>query len=419
MNFGGGLGTLACVLPKFVGTADWAYQGWSSVWDAVGNAGSNSSLVSMVSNGSGTNTVTYNAHGLSNGAIVHIMGPNTGTDRPLRRVRYLQRHHNTFTVPTTAASGTYNASSNGGIDANLEISVDCNLPNNYFAQVYTAVHAGANLPILHNPLGSLYGNTAAIKSWNDPTIADASSLYHSDQCVQSYGDGCSVWSTIWSVPGGISYTNLNSRAFQSAARRDLVGTIGLLYQKNHPGYTFNPFAGDKPSNLNWRPETMTAALEWDKIIGISAWKYNWYQSNPPYTYNTAQGLLGGLQAINETWPTHRVWKATALSQHKANADAKYWLQPRGQAPYIQRGIEAGTAVGPNGRSLSLVCTAEAVTPISGTTVRPSPYAQTIDLTGIRYPAARCTSSSIQLHELLCRQPTNPTSEAIDPCASPV
>ena len=176
INSGGGLGTLACVLPKFAGTADWAYQGWSQVWDAIGDPGSDTSLVSMVSNGSGVNTVTYIGHGLSNGAIVHIIGPTSGTTGLYGVFAISNATTNTFTVPTTASAGTYNT----GTDSSLEISVDCNLPNNYFAQIHTAVYNGANLPILYNMLGANYGSTTSVKGWNDPAIADAASLYHSD-----------------------------------------------------------------------------------------------------------------------------------------------------------------------------------------------------------------------------------------------
>lgn len=123
--------------------------------------------------------------------------------------------------------------------------------------------------------------------------------------------------------------------------------------------------------------------------------------------------------MNEGWPMQRVWKATALSQQLANHEAKYRLQPRGQAPYIQRGIEAGTAVGPNGNSLKLVCTAEAVTPISGTTVSPSPYAQTISLSGIQIPRGTMYKNIDNGYtSWYVNEPSNPTSEAIDPCASP-
>ena len=396
----GGNGTLACVLPKFVGAVDNVYQTWTQVLDANGTVtGSNASLSGMVSNGA-TLTVNYIGHGIANGQSVHIMN---ATNAGLNTVAVVSgATANSFTIPTTAAAGTYNSTT----DPNLILSVDCALPNNYLAQIHTAVHNGANIPIFQPMLGANYGNTTSVKNWNDPAIADGSLLYHSDQCVNSYGDDCSAWSTIWSVPGGISYTNLNSRAFQSAARRDLVGTIGLQYQKNHTGYTFDPRV-DRPNSLDWRPETFIARLEWDKTIGISGYKINWFQSNNAGVFALAAGLVTGGQAMGPTYPTDRVWAAISRDFQMTARETKYNLQPRGNAPYLGPMFSTMVTSSSYGNMFKIVCLSE------------MSYTQTVDLSTIQIAGGTMYKGILTGYTLTYTpMASNPTSDTMDFCASP-
>jgi hypothetical protein len=409
---GAGGGTLACVLPKFAGSKDATYQAWTQITDSDGTVvGSDASLSSMISDGT-TLTVNYTGHGIANGQSIHIM---KATNTVLNTVAVVSgTTANSFTIPTAAAAATYNSTS----DPNLILSVDCALPNNYFALLRTAVQAAANIPITNQILGTTYNSTTAVKNWNDPSITDFFTLYHSDQCINSYGDDCSVWSTIWSNPGGISHTNLNSRAYQSGARRDLVGTIGLQYQKFHQGYDFNPIT-DKPNALDWRPETFIARLEWDKTIGISGYKMNWFSGNYSGLYAIAQGLFLGGQAINQDYPTNRVWAAIARDFQMTAHETKYTLSPRGNAPYLGPMLATGTTYASYGNSFKIVCLAEAPTPISGTTVTPSAYTQTVDLGAIRIAGGTMYKAILTGYTLTYTpMASNPTSETLDFCASP-
>ncbi|HTA68753.1 MAG TPA: hypothetical protein VK776_10770 [Bryobacteraceae bacterium] len=397
---GAGNGTLACVLPKFVGVVDNAYQTWTQVLDANGNiTGSNTSLSSLVSNGAML-TVNYAGHGIANGQSVHIMN---ATNAALNTVAVVTgATANSFTIPTTATAGTYNSAT----DPNLILSVDCALPNNYFALIHAAVHNGANIPIFQPMLGVNYNNTTSVKNWNDPAIADGSLLYHSDQCVNSYGDDCSVWSTIWSIPGGISYSNLNTRAFQSAARRDLVGTIGLQYQKNHIGYTFDPRV-DRPNSLDWRPETFIARLEWDKTNGISGYKMNWFQSNNAGVLALAPGLVTGGQAMGPDYPTNRVWAAISRDFQMTARETKYNLQPRGNAPYLGPMFSTMVTSSSYGNMFKIVCLSE------------MSYTQTVDLSAIQIAGGTMYKGILTGYTLTYTpMASNPTSDTMDFCASP-
>jgi hypothetical protein len=146
---------------------------------------------------------------------------------------------------------------------------------------------------------------------------------------------------------------------------------------------------------------------------------NWFSGNNAGLYGFAQGLTIGGQAINQEYPTARMWAAISRDFRLSTAEQQYNLQPRGAAPYLGPMFSTMTTYGSFGNMLKIVCFADVPLNISGTTQSASAYAQTIDLTVIRISGGRIYKNVINgLTSYYAALAGNPSSDATDPCATP-
>lgn len=357
--------TRTCMLPKFYGSGagiSYSYQSFTQDYDPiVGNTQADTTLVSIVSDGAGTGTVTNTANGWADGHSFWISGATTAA---LNGVYFYHRvDANTGTFPTTAAAGTYNNSTDSG----LWLSYDCALPNNWYSQLNT-FFTSQGFTLAQPLLGSTYGASSSIANWN--LVMSSNLVYHSDSpqtIAGGYGEDASVYGFFQALQASL----LTTRAYQLNARGDLEGTGGQQYQRNHQGYLFNP-ALDNPNELFWRPETMASKLMLAMESGITSNRTAWFQGNNAGQYNLASGQFGGGNAIGPE--DAKMWGGAARSQWNLQNMAHLELQPHANAPYLGPMFNTMATTSSYGNALWITCLVDG----GGT------YPYTTDLSGMRF-----------------------------------
>jgi len=397
-NNGAGLAAFgsfhACTLPKYIGAQDFTYQGWNTVFDGQGNTASDTTLSSIVSNGS-TYTVHIAGHQWAEGHAISISGATTAALNGMYNIHIVDA--NTVTTPGTAAAGTYNL----GTDAGLLVGYDCAIPNNYLAQLRTILHAGGDIAITQPIIGGTYNAPPAVANWNDPAIMDAGLLYHSDPPALTYGEDGSVYNTILAT----QQSGLITRAYQLQPRGDLLGMGGMQYQKNHTGYLFDP-ALDNPNELYWRPEAKEANIMTSVTWGVSSFRGAWFQANNTGQYQSVSGSFGGGNAIGPE--NAKMWAGVARTFQLLQHLPQYLLQPHTNAPYFDPMFSTVQTSSSYGNLLLAVCLLD-----GGST-----YQQTVDLSGIRLAGGSIYRiSHTGYRTIYTPLAGNPTSDAYNFCAA--
>jgi len=281
-------------------------------------------LTSLVASG-GTLTVQWNNHSLTNGQIIQIHSATNTNLHTIAPITYMNA--NTFTLPTLAANGTYNSST----DPNLFITVDCGFTNQTLSQVVSVTRAVNGPTINYAPIGSSIANTEIAYRWlGDPNALDAGMLYVAQGSAPIYGTGSSVSQQAASQ----AQSNLTDRAYILEPHRPLV-SVGMTYNKICPGYVFQPACGDQPNNALIRPETFLTGL-WAPIIWGSAgdFLYN-YLNNPANAYSgfaVGSDNAGAFAISSEITPV--VWTPMALTNALMKRLEPFYLQPRMNTPYF-------------------------------------------------------------------------------------
>jgi hypothetical protein len=358
---GDGLWVHAGVLPKYIGAADWLYQSWSTVSDGAGNSAADTTLTSVVSNGS-TCTIHDTGAAFAEGRAVFLTGATRASLNTMGNIHVVDG--NTFTFPCVTAAGTYTSST----DANLLLSYDAGLPNNYLAQVSNILHAGGDIALRYGILGSWYGYTPAtlVKNWNVSSIQNGALDYHAQAGALTYGDDVSVYITQLANQD----SGLKTRAFQLQARGALLESHGMQYLKQRTGYLFDPSL-DNANSTFWRPETMAANISTSITWGESAFRLTWYQNNNSGQYALPSGSLVGGAAIGPE--NAKMWASMGRTFQLSGHLDRYILQPHANAPYLGPMFSSMASTSSYGNLLWITCLVD-----GGST-----YQQTVDLSGIR------------------------------------
>jgi hypothetical protein len=384
----------ACTLPKYVGSVNNIFQGWSNVYQHGLNAPvSDTSMTNWVCNGT-TCTINNTANGFANGYTVWVSGAGTAALNGMWP--YTVVNANSGTIPSTAAAGTYNATSNANSDANLLIAYDCAIPATYLTTLFFTFQAGANIALRQPVIGGLYGFGPAIGNWNSSTVMNSGLLYHAQQEPEIYGESGSCHGSQLSS----QQSGLTTRAYQLQARGDLVGWHGMQYLKRHTGYLFDP-ALDNPNNVSWTAGTQVCNIMSSVTWGLSSFRYAWFQSNNAGQYLNGLGTFGGGNAMGPENAT--AWKGAAHAFQHLQHMTKYYLQPHCNSPYYGPMFNTLCTVAPDGSTtLTVVYLGD-----GGST-----YPMTVDLSAIRQPSGSSYNSSLTgYREVYAALAGNPTTDA--------
>jgi hypothetical protein len=301
----------------------------STFGTTTGSPVSTTPLTSLVAS-SGTLTVNWAGHRISSGTLVQIRSAtntNLHTIAPISNVTT-----NTFTVPTLAADGTYNSST----DPNLYIIVDPGFTNQTLSVVASLTRAVNGPTINYAPIGSPISNTEIAYRWlGDPNALDAGMTYVAQGATPIYGTGGSVSQTANSHSTGL----LNDRAYILEPHRPLV-SVGMTYAKMCLGYV-QPACGDQSNNALIRPESLLASFGAGVIWGAAGdFIYN-YEDNPfnIYTgYPIGSNNAGAFAIASQTTPV--TWNAMANFNALMKRLEPFYLQPRINTPYFGPALPA-------------------------------------------------------------------------------
>ena len=308
-------------LPSLAGSgSNRTIQGWDT------------SLTSIVVSG-GLATYNWTGHGLtgSGAASANIIQTAGATTAGLNTTSYITRvGSNSFTVPTTAANGTYSSSTDSG----LQVIVDPGFTNHTFDTLYNTFHAGGNIAVNWAMLGLSYSltTTQAVQEWEgtpnitgQPNIADGTFNYNPNPCTPGiYGDDC----TAAAVRGSLQASGVLTRAYQTEPRSQTLAE-GYQCVKLHSGFACD-LSVDFPQQEQRRRWNVIAQVMYSESIGESGHRvYKWI-NNPNDDYNLALGgsYNGGTTGYRHYIEPIDVYNATALAGAALQRWTKYLLQPR-------------------------------------------------------------------------------------------
>jgi len=408
----GSIGTEhACVLPRYAGTGlgggfEAVFQGWSTVNNGVGNTLADTTLVSIVSDGT-TYTIHATGHGWAEGHTIDIVGAGTAALNGLYNIHVVDV--NTVTTPGTignvASAGTYNGTSNAGSDANLVISYDCGLPSNYPVWLRTLFHAGGNIAVNQPIIGGTYSPATgkAVSNWYDPTVMDGGVHYHAQVEQTPYGEAGSVYL----AQQGLQGAGLATRAYQhDLPRKALLEAHGMQALKEHTGYLFDPLQ-DTPNALYWRPETELTYCAANLTWGVTGFRLYLFQSNNAGQYTTDNGKLAWGNSIGPE--NAKMWAGQARCFQMAGHLTQYLIQPHADVPYF--GLMEPNALQTTssyGNLLMIPCLLD-----GGIT-----ESKTIDLTGIRLAGGSIYRVSLSGYRTIYTPLAgNPTSDTYNHCSA--
>jgi hypothetical protein len=302
----------------------------SSFGAMTGSPVSTTTLTSLVASG-GTLTVSWTAHGIANNQIVQIRSATNTNLNTIAPITYINA--NTFSVPTVAANGTYNAST----DPNLFITVDPGWTNQTLSTLLSLTHAVNGPTINYAPIGTSIANTETALRWlGDLNIVDAGMVYVAQGATPIYGTGTTVSQEANSHAQGL----LTDRAYILEPHRPLI-SVGMTFNKMCQGYIFQPACGDQPNNALIRPESFLASLGAGLIWGAAGdFVYN-YWANPANTYTgfpLGNNSDGEFAIASQTNPV--TWTTMANFNAWMRRIEPYYLQPRINTPYFGPALPA-------------------------------------------------------------------------------
>jgi hypothetical protein len=389
----------ACTMPKYLGGSFNAiYQGWSLVTDNNLNTQADTSLISIVSDGT-TYTGHQTGHGFAEGHNVWISGATTTTALngiyPIHVV-----DANTWTAPGTvgnvASSGTYNSGNN----ASAVIAYDCALPSNYMVWLRSLIHSGGDIAVNQPVIGTTYGNGPATAAWNDPAVEDAGNLYFAQAESPVLGERGMLGDAIKSI----ATSALTPRAYQGQTKKMLLGTHGIYGVKHHTGYLIDP-AQDTPAILNWDASEYIAVMANSLAYGVTGSRLTWNQDSNGPQYLLLPGTVswGNRLGVENTKPWAAIARGNQLSAHLN----QYILQPHANSPYPGLMFNALQTTSIYGNMLMEPCN------LDGTT-----ETRTIDLTGIRLAGGSIYQAILGLYSLQFKPLAgNPSSDTHQMCGT--
>ena len=360
-------------------------------------------LSSMVASG-GTLTVNWANHALSNGQIVYIRSATNTSLQTIAQIANVTA--NTFTVPTVAANGTYNYST----DPNLYITVDCQFPNNTFDILVNTITSNGGPMIAWTMLGSSITSTntqGVYQSMGDPGMNPAPLAYVAQAATPIYGKAGSV---AMDAASQIAPA-YQLRPWEAEPRRMLI-SLGASWLKQCAGYGFHPECGSTPDNALIRPESALAQIFNSVIAGMSGYMIYNYDRSMISENSTAFGLQTGEFAIShQTSEFSEMWTAVALANALIKRLEPYLLQPRINTPYFGSMLPATVHQNSNNtaRLLLIQCQSETQYP-----------AQTLNFTmlGLSYPSGTILKYVLDSRKLVTSQLSGATDAYIGCAGSP-
>lgn len=350
------------------GAPGYSQQGFTHVYSGLGGgvpacasgggcANTSSSALSSIVCASSTCTINWANHGVVLGQAIRIFTTGTTNLNIVAPAANITPNVSfTISYPGTSgqaspANGTYTASSNGGIDAGLVITIDPNWGPDPVGQYEALVNAVPNHPINGWSMsGGFFSNGSSVPTLvsyqGNPTNTDSAFDYNGTGPLQPYGFDSTVWAIAHysgcnqgSPDPCTQGSGWGTRYLQLRPRVMLTG-FGFMGGENTVNYcqsfNFNP-ACDRPTQLAWRPETVVTFVIGAKAVGASAIRqYNFAQNmSTLYTKQCCgwQVAPTGTGAGANPWNDPKQWAAQARTFAEITLDTRWELQPEGNKPY--------------------------------------------------------------------------------------
>jgi hypothetical protein len=281
-------------------------------------------------------------NGIANGQAIRIHGSvhNLNTVKP---VTVIDANHFRITynslLETVPSNGTYTSSN----DANIYVTVDGNFPPTPFLslrKIFTGIPG--HPATTWGAIGFTYGVSSpgvsinpGVRNWaGNPVGEDAVFAYSAPfPPLPIFGPDASVWEWVhYTFP----FSGLATRGYQLQPRAMLFGAgpDGRWYCRS---YTFNPGC-DRPSQLDWRPETLVTQMVAMIMLNVSALRLYNFTGNMGDAYTGsccgwgAPGTGTGSGINPATSP--RQWAAMAYTDALIKLREDTELQPSANKPYL-------------------------------------------------------------------------------------
>jgi hypothetical protein len=325
---GGGIGENSISLPRYYGTSNYAtVQNWDSTF-----------FTQIVVSGCPSACVAefyMPSHGILNGQAIRVHG-SVNNLNVVAAVTVIDSNHFSITYNslfgTLPANGTYTSSN----DASLSVTVDGNFPPTPFLalrNVFTSVtgHPATTWGMI----GLSYGVGApGVSHWEGSTTGeDATFNYVPAPPTPIFGPDASVWQ--W-ANYSFSTSGLATRGYQLQPRSMLWGA-GPDGRQYCPSFQLNPMC-DRPSQLDWRPETIVAQLIAMLTVSVSGLRlYNFTGNMTTIFSNDCCGWnapgTGSGAGINP-FTSPKQWAAMAHTNALIKLREDTELQPPANKPYL-------------------------------------------------------------------------------------
>jgi hypothetical protein len=334
---GGGIGENAGILPRLVGTGAADNPGGTTQhWD--------STYFTQVVVSGGVAEFYAQAHGIANNQAVRVQGSGAGHNlNTVKPITVIDANHFSIaynsSVEAVPSNGTYTSST----DPSLYFTVDENFPPTPFIALRNIFTSVTGHPATTwSAIGFTFapGNPGVYNWAGNPAGEDAANDYIPQPPTPVYGPDATVWQ--WANYSQSS-SGLATRAYQLQPRAMLWGA-GPDYSQYCPSFQFNP-ACDRPTQLDWRPETLVAQMVAMLTLNVSALRlYNFVGNmGDLFTYdccgwsrngvvNTPPGTGAG-KGINP-FISPKQWSAMAHTNALIKLREDTELQPPANKPYM-------------------------------------------------------------------------------------
>jgi hypothetical protein len=330
---GGGIGENAGVLPRLLGTSA-ADQSGATIqhWDPA-------YFTQVVMSGCTASACTAEfsmpSHGIANNQAIRVQGSahNLNIVAP---ISVIDPNHFTITYRSLfgslPSSGTYNAIA----DPKVFVTVDENFPPTPLLSLRNVITSVAGHPATTwSVIGFTFNpGNPAVYNWTGNALGeDAANDYVPEPPTHIYGPDASVWQ--WANYSQ-STSGLATRAYQLQPRAMLWGA-GLYYLRYCRSFNFDPVC-DRPTQLDWRPETLVTQMMAMLTLDASALRLYNFVGNMNDLYNldccgwNAHGTGAGM-GINP-FISPKQWSAMARTDTLIKLREDTELQPSANKPYM-------------------------------------------------------------------------------------